>query len=401
METRNLTDRPEAAAEIIKKGGLVAVPTETVYGLACSGFNEKAVRELYRVKGRPAVKPLSLLVPGPEALERYGREIPAGARALAERFWPGPLTIIVKARPEIPEIIRAGGESVGLRCPDQEQTLKLLKLAGLPLAAPSANPSGSPSPKNLEEVLAYFDGQIDAVIDGGPCGLGRESTVFDMSRMPYRVLRQGALPEEAVAGALTDALTVIGITGGTGCGKTTALEELKALGALTLDCDAVYHELLENGALANRILRRFPQAERNGRLDLKALGELAFSDPAALAELNALTHGEVVREVERRLKEWAMAGGTLAAVDAVELLGSGLESRCRAVIGILAGEEARVRRVMARDGLTEAYARLRVRAQKPDSYYEARCTHVLRNDSDRDAFIKNFHRIISEVWHNG
>lgn len=401
METRNLTDRPEAAAEIIKKGGLVAVPTETVYGLACSGFDEKAVRELYRVKGRPAVKPLSLLVPGPEALERYGREIPAGARALAERFWPGPLTIIVKARPEIPEIVRAGGESVGLRCPDQEQTLKLLKLAGLPLAAPSANPSGSPSPKSLEKVLAYFDGRIDAVIDGGPCGLGRESTVFDMSRTPYRVLRQGALPEEAVAGVLMDALTVIGITGGTGCGKTTALEELKALGALTLDCDAVYHELLENGALADRILRRFPQAERNGRLDRKALGELAFSDPAALAELNALTHGEVVREVERRLKEWAMAGGTLAAVDAVELLGSGLESRCRAVIGILAGEEARVRRVMARDGLTEAYARLRVRAQKPDSYYEARCTYVLRNDSDRDTFIKNFHRIISEVWHNG
>lgn len=160
---------------------------------------------------------------------------------LAKRFWPGPLTIVLEAKAIVPEIVRAGGDTVALRCPDHPLTLELLQKTQLPLAAPSANPSGEPSPKNAAKVVEYFDGKISAVIDGGECGIGTESTIIDMSKTPYKILREAALPEETIRKALADDLTVLGITGGTGCGKTTALRQLEALGAMIIDCDAVYH----------------------------------------------------------------------------------------------------------------------------------------------------------------
>ena len=187
MKTILIREDLEQAAALLRNGGLVGVPTETVYGLAGNGLDEAAVRRIYEVKGRPEVKPLALMVSGAEEMERYCEDVPQAAKALAERFWPGPLSIVLKARTDVvPEIVRAGGETVSLRCPDHAMTLQALKLAGIPFAAPSANPSGSPSPKTADEVLSYFNGQIDAVIDGGPCGLGRESTILDMSRVPYR-----------------------------------------------------------------------------------------------------------------------------------------------------------------------------------------------------------------------
>ena len=173
MKTAVLREDMTAAARIIRDGGLVAVPTETVYGLAGCGLNEDAVLQIYEVKGRPAVKPLSLMVPDAEALERYGVDVPEQAKLLASRFWPGPLTVVVKARGEIPPIVLAGGKTVGLRCPDHPLTLRLLRECALPLAAPSANPSGEESPKTAQQVLDYFDVIIDCVFDGGPCGLGR------------------------------------------------------------------------------------------------------------------------------------------------------------------------------------------------------------------------------------
>ena len=199
METKHITENISDAAKIIREGGLVAVPTETVYGLAGSGLNETAVKEIYEVKGRPAVKPLSLMVPDESAMERYCDDVPKQAHQLARCFWPGPLTIVLKAKPEIPPIVLAGGTTVGLRCPDHPMTLALLRECSLPLAAPSANPSGEPSPKTAEQVFTYFDGRIDAVIDGGPCGIGRESTLIDMSCTPYKILREAALSEETIA----------------------------------------------------------------------------------------------------------------------------------------------------------------------------------------------------------
>ena len=125
MKTEIITNEIERAAEIIRQGGLVAVPTETVYGLAGNGLDEQAVSEIYRVKGRPEVKPLSLMVHDSSALDAYCQDVPAGAYALAKRFWPGPLTIVLKAKDIVPEIVRAGGDTVGLRCPDHPATLAL------------------------------------------------------------------------------------------------------------------------------------------------------------------------------------------------------------------------------------------------------------------------------------
>ena len=170
METRVYTeenDIPVAAASL-RLGGLVAVPTETVYGLCANGLDAEAVAHLYEVKGRPEVKPLSLMVAGPAEIEKYAEHIPPAAFILAARFWPGPLTLVLEAKKDVvPSIVRAGKDTVGLRCPAHPLTLSLLERARLPLAGPSANPSGAPSPTTAQQVLAYFDGQIEGVIDGG------------------------------------------------------------------------------------------------------------------------------------------------------------------------------------------------------------------------------------------
>ena len=387
MQTKLIKENISEAAEIIKRGGLVAVPTETVYGLAGNGLDENAVHEIYEVKGRPAVKPLSLMVPDRGAMKEYCEDVPEQAEYLAERFWPGPLTIVLKAKELVPEIVRAGGTTVGLRCPDHPLTLEALRLAKLPFAAPSANPSGAESPKDAAKVMEYFSGRIDAVIDGGPCGIGRESTLIDMSARPYRILRQGALAADDIADALVDNMKIIGITGGTGCGKTTALETLKDFGALVIDCDALYHELLESSTeLINEIDKYFPGAVTDGVLDRKALGAVVFTDEEALRDLNIITHKYIHLELRRRLREWAMQGGTLAAVDAIELFSSGIAKRCCATVGVTADREVRLRRIQQRDGISLEYAMMRVNAQRPNEYFEERCDYILQNNGTREEF---------------
>lgn len=388
MKTEVITENISQATRIICDGGLVAVPTETVYGLAGNGLDEQTVSEIYRVKGRPEVKPLSLMVHGPEAMEEYCEDVPEAAYVLAEQFWPGPLTIVLKAKETVPSIVRAGGNTVGLRCPDHPLTLELLEQCRLPLAAPSANVSGRPSPKTAGEVLSYFDGEIDGVIDGGPCGLGRESTIIDLSRTPYRILRQGALPEERIIQTLVDHMTIFGITGGTGCGKTTALGAIEQLGGLVIDCDEVYHTLGETSAdLREKLIARFgPECYATGVLDTKPIGKIVFYDPNALLELNAITHAAVGEEVDRRLGRWAMSGGTLAAVDAIALIESGMAEKYSPIVGITAPKQLRMERIMARDGISEDYARARIESQKPDSFYEQHCDKILVNDQTPEEF---------------
>lgn len=403
MKTKVITENITEAAELIRQGALVAVPTETVYGLAGSGFNESAVERIYEVKGRPEVKPLSLMVPGPEAFEKCCTEVPEAARVLAERFWPGPLTIVLPAREEIPSVVLAGGHTVGLRCPDHPLTLRLLRDCALPLAAPSANPSGEPSPKTAQQVLGYFDGKIEAVIDGGECGIGRESTIIDLTRAPYRILRQGALPERDIAAALGEHMRIIGLTGGTGTGKTTALEVLRGMGALCLDCDEVYHELTETSAeLREALERRFGSVYgADGKLDRKKLGAVVFSNAAALSELNAITHGFVDEEIKRRLRDFAMTGGTLAVIDAVALFESGADGLCTETFGVIAPRELREARIMAREGISRDYALLRIDAQQPDEYYIERCTGILENSGTKAEFAAKCTAAFTEVIENG
>lgn len=268
METRVYTeenDIPVAAASL-RLGGLVAVPTETVYGLCANGLDAGAVAHLYEVKGRPEVKPLSLMVAGPAEIEKYAEHIPPAAFILAARFWPGPLTLVLEAKKDVvPSIVRAGKDTVGLRCPAHPLTLSLLERARLPLAGPSANPSGAPSPTTAQQVLAYFDGQIEGVIDGGECTLSRESTILDLTQKPFKILREGALAKEEIENALLSGVRLIGVTGGSGSGKTTVTQFLAAQGVLALDCDKIYHELLETNAdMLAEIEARFPAVFKNG-----------------------------------------------------------------------------------------------------------------------------------------
>lgn len=198
MKTVLTSDDLELASEIIKSGGLVGVPTETVYGLAANGLDEKAVAEIYRVKGRPETKPISLLVSGMEGAESFCKNIPEAAYVLAEKFWPGPLTMVLEKRDNVPDIVTAGGKTVGVRCPAHEATLEIIRRCDLPFATPSANLSGMPSPKDAQGVMDYFDGKIPCVVDGGACSVGIESTVLLMTVTPPKVLRAGGLSAERI-----------------------------------------------------------------------------------------------------------------------------------------------------------------------------------------------------------
>ena len=199
METRWLTGLElNKAADILQRGGVAAVPTETVYGLAANGLDETAVLKIFEAKGRPENKPISLFVTDIQAAESFCRDIPDAAYKLAERFWPGPLTMILKRRENVPDAITAGGDTVGIRVPDHALTLALLEKTGLPLTGTSANLSGEESAMSGEEALQIFDGKIDGVVDGGACTGGVPSTIVDMTCEPPRILRQGGITREAL-----------------------------------------------------------------------------------------------------------------------------------------------------------------------------------------------------------
>ena len=521
-----------AAAAIIRRGGLLGIPTETVYGLGADALNEDAVRRIFEAKGRPQDNPLILHVPSADWLDRCCQDVPPAAYRLAERFWPGPLTMILPRRPIVPLRTTGGLETVGVRCPDHPVTLAIIEAAGVPVAAPSGNTSGRPSPTTARHMMDDMLGKIDGIVDGGPCAVGVESTIIDLTVQPPRLLRPGGLPLEeleAVLGEVAvdkavrqrlgdgekakapgmkyrhyapraavtvvtgtprrsaayirehlpagagvicfdeyaplfaghivhrlgsqedklaqaqhvfDALRtfddtdvtaifaqcpdesglglavgnrlkkaagfhtvdasplVIGFTGPTGAGKTSALRALERLGGLVLDCDAVYHDLLRtDGSLRDAITGAFGQVfAPDGTLDRQRLGTVVFSDPAALDTLNRIIYARLPRELLRRMDE---SSAPVVGIDAINLVESGLCRLCRRTVAVLAPSEQRVRRIMARDGIPEEYARLRVQAQKDDEFYRTHCTDTLFNDcadaaAFEDAAYAALHRILKE-----
>ena len=196
----------DVAANILREGGLVAIPTETVYGLGANGLDEQAVAKIFIAKGRPQDNPLILHVADAIQMEDFAHDIPAEAYLLAEKFWPGPLTMILPAKDIVPRSTTGGLTTVGIRCPDNETTREIIRLAGVPVAAPSANTSGKPSTVTAQHVRHDHEGKIDAVVDGGHSRVGVESTIVDLTEKPARLLRPGGItPEQliAVLGELT------------------------------------------------------------------------------------------------------------------------------------------------------------------------------------------------------
>ena len=513
-QQKEIRDKVSAAAKILREGGLVGLPTETVYGLGANGLDGAAVRRIFEAKGRPQDNPLILHVSGPQWLTRYCAQVPPLAYVLARKFWPGPLTMILKRDPCVPDETTAGLDTVADRGPNHPVTLAIIREAGVPIAAPSANLSGRPSCTTAQDVLEDMDGKIQCLVDGGPCAVGVESTILDLTCTPPRLLRPGGVPVEqierligpiaidkAVNGVLDgeerprapgmkyrhyapkapvivvsgapeasaqeilrrvgpesgvicfeeylplfekqrvqslgpsqdkqtqaqrvfDALrafdsetvteiyaqcpdhqglglalgtrlkkaagfhvieadrerVVLGITGGTGAGKTSVLDVIREMGGVVVDCDAVYHEML-NGSeeMRNTINAVFPGVfDADGKLNRQKLGEEVFSRRERLARLNDIVYHFVVPEVERRLGK----DTGLYAIDAINLLESGISELCDKTIAVTAPTELRVRRIMARDGISEQYARMRITAQKPDEYYRTKCDCELTNAAD-------------------
>lgn len=186
------------AAGVIRAGGLVAFPTETVYGLGADVFNEKAVTKIFEVKGRPLDDPLIVHISGREQLKTLIAHIPAPAKKLMNEFWPGPLTIVFEKKNTVPDVVTAGLGTVAVRMPANRIARALIRSAGTPIAAPSANIFGRTSPVKAEHVMKGLGGKVDVVMDGGRCGVGIESTVVEFAGKKVAILRPGGIPLEAI-----------------------------------------------------------------------------------------------------------------------------------------------------------------------------------------------------------
>lgn len=206
MKTLRLTVDPRRpdkkqlakAARVIRGGGLVAFPTETVYGLGANALSAQAIRKIFRAKGRPSDNPLIVHIAEPGDLDRLTDDIPASAKKLIRKFWPGPLTLVLKKSKNIPAEATAGLDTVAVRMPDHPVAIGLIRMAGCPVAAPSANTSGRPSPTSAGHVAEDLDGRIHAILDGGPTRIGIESTVLDLTSPVPVILRPGKISESQI-----------------------------------------------------------------------------------------------------------------------------------------------------------------------------------------------------------
>ena len=194
----------EAARALLRGGGLLAVPTETFYALAAYPLDEAALARLFAVKRRAPEKPVLLLVSAPAMLSQVAREVPEAAQRLLARFWPGPLTIILPARPELPRLLTGGSGTVGVRQPRQEVTCRLMAALGFPITGTSANRADRPPLTLAAEVDREFGQELGLILDAGPCPGGLPSTIVDVTRTPPRLVRPGAVPAAALAAIIPE-----------------------------------------------------------------------------------------------------------------------------------------------------------------------------------------------------
>jgi L-threonylcarbamoyladenylate synthase len=314
-----------AAAEMLRRGGLVAFPTETVYGLGALGLDAEAVERIFGAKGRPHSDPLILHVAGPEMVPPLVGELPAAAEGLMAAFWPGPLTLVLPKSAAVPDRVTASLDSVAVRMPDHPVALDLIRRVGAPLAAPSANLFGRTSPTTAQHVLQDLGGRIHAVLDAGPTRVGVESTVLDLRGEPV-VLRPGGIPREELERALGRPVPLRG--------EQAAGEGLRSPGLLSRHYSPRAEVILLEGEEALPELVR--RAEEGGR----ELAVLAFSEdlpaleesPAVVIELGSRDRPEeVARNLYRALREADERGVAQVAVRALPPggLGDAVNDRLR------------------------------------------------------------------------
>lgn len=505
------------AADIISRGGIVAFPTETVYGLGGDATDAGSAGKIYAAKGRPSDNPLIIHLSDAKEAEKYAvtNEI---YYKLTDAFCPGPLTIILPKKDIIPKEVTGGLDTVAVRVPSHPVARDFIKACGTAIAAPSANRSGSPSPTSADHVKADLDGKIDAIIDGGQCDIGLESTIVKLKDGFAVILRPGAVTEEmlssvvsvrrdkslyikpdenthpeapgmkyrhyapdvpvtllkgphndvvdfmkarlsddestgiiclssdekqisgknvkylpddaagqanslfsllrsykgtdakriysvtpsragiglAVCNRLTKAagfdvkyvgitIPVLGLTGQSGAGKSMAAAVFKEYGAYAADCDKIYHGLLyKDSFLIKELEKHFPSVIKDGELDRPALAEIVFSDKEKLALLNSVTHRVILDEVRGELYKAQKDGYRFAVVDASQLFEAGYDPECTAVIGVCAGTETRIKRIVSRDGISRKKALERISGQHNEDFFRVYCDTVIENDGTEE-----------------
>lgn len=389
------------AAELLRNGGLVVFPTETVYGIGCNAMDPEAVQRLYRAKNRPAEKPLLLHLHSMEQACQAA-VLDERARALLKAFTPGPLSVVLPKRPCVPSEVTSGGETVGLRFPSHPLFLALAREAGVPIAATSANFSGSVSAKDGKAAAEALSEVADLVLDGGRSDYAMESTVVSLVGERPKLLRQGAIPWERVEWVLDRSRPrLIGLTGRSGTGKSTAGDCAREMGIPVLDCDDLYRQMTSSPTDCLRAIGVAfgGEAVRGGTLNRPFLREKVFSDREAMEQLNRITAQYMGKELSRLLREEeSLRRAPMVLLDAPTLFESGLNVLCDRILCVTAPEEVSVERICRRDGIDETAARARLAQQHDDDFFATHCDMLLRNDKAPEDFRKDVRDALERLW---